>query len=580
MRRLFLLLFIFQLSISSHAQVVNTRQSLDELALQRISLISDLQALDAKAGQLEKQLARAAAKAEIADAAWTLDTDWAKKLLQEAYELSFPSEEVQARLRQIPIDSPPFVPNAIERARDAVRQRVIGIASRDKAFAKQLAQFGAKQLGRWEEHQRYGELANSAVKRGDKEEASQYIRQAFEADPTQWGTWPALSELAVQDRAAADKIIIQYIERLRTTTLSLRTGSFMRVEFLLLKLLYPSPSDPETGGRQIQSPGPAVWRAYVNYMLDYITQDEQSKPGSLKYWRLTLLSLWPPIKTYAPELIERFKELEMLSRKPGEEASWPPPDTFEASKKQYKGRMKNLRESEEPDAEVIGILIDRGEFASARRILDKLTDGPQKTDLLNKLDAKEAISLVKKGDLASAQMLAGRLIKATYILQAYPVIIEKCISNKDKPCATNMVYQATRQLKQADVTPPTLPPGVPASVLADSREFDPVLSSLCKLAQLILPINDSLAFDVLNDMVVEANASEVDTGQGRAGFDAGLFKSIAQKDEMRARQSALSFKDTLRQVISLAAIYRWKAEELNTKAKTISLRSAAPANAP
>lgn len=113
-----------------------------------------------------------------------------------------------------------------------------------------------------------------------------------------------------------------------------------------------------------------------------------------------------------------------------------------------------------------------------------------------------------------AQLLAGRLTKATYILQVYPVIIEKCVSNKDKTCATNMVYQATRQLKQADVTPPTLPAGVPASMLANGKEFDPVLSSLCKLAQSILPVNELLASDVLNEMVVAANSSEVDTGQG------------------------------------------------------------------
>ncbi|MBC7930071.1 MAG: hypothetical protein H7Z38_05825 [Rubrivivax sp.] len=266
----------------------------------------------------------------------------------------------------------------------------------------------------------------------------------------------------------------------------------------------------------------------------------------------------------------------MLSRKPGEDASWPPRDTSEAYQKQYKERMKNLLESKEPDVEVIGLLIDRGELDGARRLLDKLADGPQKTDLVNKLDAKEAVALVKKGDIAGAQMLVGRLTKAMYILQAYPVVIEKCLSNKDKPCATNMVYQAIRQLKQADVTPPVLPPGVPASVLATGKELDPVLSSLCKLTQLILPADDALASEALNEMVAAANASEVDTGLGRVGFDAEVFRKIAQKDEMRARQSALSFKDPLRQIVSLAAIYRWKAEELDARAIAAPPKSAAP----
>jgi hypothetical protein len=139
-----------------------------------------------------------------------------------------------------------------------------------------------------------------------------------------------------------------------------------------------------------------------------------------------------------------------------------------------------------------------------------------------------------------------------------------------------MVYQAIRQLKQSDVTRPVLPPGVPASVLATGKELDPILTSLCKLTQLILPADGALASDALDEMVVAANSSEIDTGMGRTGFDADVFKKIAQKDEMHARQSALSFKDTLRQIVSFAAIYRWKAEELDVKAKAVSSKPSAP----
>jgi hypothetical protein len=576
MRLFFSFLCVIQLSALTYGQIINSNPSRDELELQRISLISDLQALEAKTEQLEKPLAQASAKAEIADVAWTLDKDWAEKLLQESYELTFPSEEVRIKYRQSPIGAL-VISSTIERARWAVRQRVMVIASRDKTFAEQLVQFGAKQLGRFEEHERYSELASSAVERGNIEDAADYIRQAFNAEPTQMVMGSAMFDLAAKDRAAADKLIIQYIERLNSVSLSFRDASKARVILLLNMLINPSPTYFEAKGRQIPPPGPAVMRTYLGYMLNLIANDEQRRPDSIKSWRGLLLALWPSVKKYAPELTERFKELELLSRKPGEEASWPPRDTLETYKKQYKDRMKNLLESNEPDAEVISLLIDRGEIAGARRLIDKLADGPQRTDLLNKLDAKEAVGLVKKGDVAGAQMLAGRLTKATYILQAYPVIIEKCLSNKDKPCAVNMVYQAIRQLKQADVTRPILPPGVPASVLATGKEFDPILTSLCKLTQLILPADDALASEALNEMVAAANVSEVDTGQGRAGFDPEVFKKIAQKDEMRARQSALSFKDPLRQIVSLAAIYRWKAEELNAKAKTFSMKTTAAA---
>src|SRR2546421_4520412 len=260
MRQFLSILLALQFSAYSYGQVGNNGQSRDELEPQRISLLSELQALEARAEQLEKPLALAAAKAEVADAAWTLDRVWAKKLLQEAYELSLPSEEVRARYRQIPIDSPPVMLTATDRARLAVRRRVMSVASRDTAFAEQIVQVGAKQLGRLEEHRQYAELADSAAERGDLEDAARYIGQAFEANPTLFETWPAISALAAQDRAAADKVIIQYIERLRLVSLSTRTGSFLRVFYILNKLLYPSPSDPETGGRLIQPPGPAVIR--------------------------------------------------------------------------------------------------------------------------------------------------------------------------------------------------------------------------------------------------------------------------------------------------------------------------------
>jgi hypothetical protein len=566
MRRLFLVLLIVQLTSSSYGQVSVTSQSRDELALERISLISDLQVLEARAGQLEKVLARASAKAEIADAAWTLDKDWAERLLREAYQLTFPSEEAQAWFRQVPVGAL-VMPTATDNARWVVRQRVMSIAGRDAAFAEELVRLGAEHLGRQEEHQRYSELAEFAARRGDLNDAARYVRQAFEAEPTQGAMLPALYEVAAQDRATADKLIIQYIEHLNSVSLSFKDGSDWRVLYILGMLTHPSPTYPETGGRQIAPPSAAAMHAWVGFMLDYIVRGEQRQPGSLQRSREFLLGLWPELKKYAPDLIGRFREMEMLSRRPGDKVSWPPPDTRESFRKRKEELTKNLVESGEADPGVITLLIDRGEIAGARRLLDKLADGPPKTDLLNKLDAKEAVSLVKKGDLAGAQVLAGRLTKASYILQAYPAIIEKCISNKDKNCAASVVYQATRQLKQSDVTPPVLPPGIPASVLPTGREFDPVLSSLCKLAQLILPVDDSLAFDVLNEMVASANTSEVDTGQGRTGFDADIFKRIAHSDEARARQAASSFKDPLRQIVSLSAIYSWKAAELNLKAK-------------
>lgn len=74
---------------------------------------------------------------EIADAAWLIDNEWAKKLLRDAYELTFPDEKERERLRQECIGAKPLPPTEVERARTNLRNRVFAVA--DQAV---------KQLGR------------------------------------------------------------------------------------------------------------------------------------------------------------------------------------------------------------------------------------------------------------------------------------------------------------------------------------------------------------------------------------------------------------------------------------------------
>ncbi|HEX8072248.1 MAG TPA: hypothetical protein VF546_20045, partial [Pyrinomonadaceae bacterium] len=49
---------------------------------------------------------------------------------------------------------------------------------------------------------------------------------------------------------------------------------------------------------------------------------------------------------------------------------------------------------------------------------------------------------------------------------------------------------------------------------------------------------------------------------GRTGFDAAAFKQFAAADEARARQAAETFRDPLRRVVALAALYQRQAEAL------------------
>src|SRR5215208_5758982 len=83
-------------------QSLEKKKSGDDGVMLKVTLLSDLQALEAKAAQLNKPTGRALAMAEIADAAWPLDKALAKRLLREAYELTFPPEEERDTLRGKP----------------------------------------------------------------------------------------------------------------------------------------------------------------------------------------------------------------------------------------------------------------------------------------------------------------------------------------------------------------------------------------------------------------------------------------------------------------------------------------------
>ncbi len=67
--------------------------------------------------------------------------------------------------------------------------------------------------------------------------------------------------------------------------------------------------------------------------------------------------------------------------------------------------------------------------------------------------------------------------------------------------------------------------------------------------------------------MIAANHSELDTGQGRTGFETSLFKKLAEKDEARVNLAAMQMKDPLRQIVALVAIDQWKSDKLTADAK-------------
>lgn len=540
-------------------------------SVRKALLLADIRALEIIAAKLDQPLARAAADAEIASAAWTLDEDWSKKLLREAYELTLPGERERESMRGRKIGAALTPPAGEEAARQGVRRRVLEIAGRDKTFADGMIEFAGQQLGSMEQHLRYAELADRSERAGNLAAAGVYAMRALDAEPTLITAGSVIADISARDRAAADQLIIQYIERLRSVPLSLTDHSEMRVYLLLNSLIYyysnPFFSTTDTAlRRQTKPPGPEAMRAYLGYLIESMSDLERREPGSARRLRGYLLMAWEPLRRYAPDLTPAFTELERLSRKPGDEDS---PHSFERSaedyEKQYERRVKDALASDRPDELVIQSIISRGDFVKARKLIDKLDGGAQKTQLLEAVNAKESLALSAQGDAAGAEQLAERLQNASFILQVYPLLLKACVAAKDQACPARLVYQAVRQLKRADTTPPAPPAGIPASAVPTNRELDRVLLSLSQLAAQVAPASDTLALELLDEIVEAANRSDVDTARGRTGFDAAVFKLLATKNEARARQAAEGFKDRLRQIVALASIYQVKAEALSRK---------------
>lgn len=532
----------------------------NELELKRMALLADLQALAADASNLDTPLALALAKAEIADAAWTLDSSWSKQLLREAYELTLPTEEELSKRRDEPSGTSTLA-GSTDRARDTVRARVLQVAARDSVLAKELTDSGARKLEQRQAQGSYAALASQALQKGDTVAAGKYIEQSIKVDPTQMDPGFSIMQLAAKDREAADKLIIEYMNSLRAVPPT--TQSAARTYVMLQHLVFPASAPPIAGVPQrVPPPGPAVMKAYVSFMIENLARLEQNEPGSLQRFRPMLINVWPVLKQYAPELTGAFYQVEAMSRRQGEDASLPQGNMESLSKERYEKRVKDALDSDKPDPLTIHAVISKGDFAQARRMIDKLDDGAQKTQLIEAVNTQEAISLASKGDLAKARQLAQQLKEAVSVMRVYPVILNKCVADKDRICAADTVAQAVKQLKNSNNTPPSLPPGVPASLASTEREFDPVTLSLCQLAKAVAPLDGTLALEVLDETVQAANRSNIDTAQGRTGLETDVFKRLAAVDETRVYQATSNLKQRLPKIAALAALYQWKAQKL------------------
>jgi hypothetical protein len=553
-------------SISSIGQTRDQKPHVAPTDTEKLQLLSELQYLKVQSTGLNSPLARARAKAEIASALWYLDQAQAELMLLEAYKLTLPPEEEREQRRARAIGTDLNIPNETERARGEVRRRILQVAARNYTFAKQMVKLTADSLGGSDAHLSSVAIGHQALLSGDVATAEKYILDAIVAEPTQTAAGALIRELAKKDRAAADALIIKYIDRLRELPFSFSQAT-QRIYYVLLQLIFPTTLGMNlvpNNQAPAQPPGPAVMKAYASYVVQSLGQLIQREPGSLIRLRDVILTAGPPIKQYAPELMPAYLELERLSRGGREGNSIQTPEEIaEALRQNRQNQLDAALNRDTIDASLIEPAVRRGMFDKARKAAENLSEGDRKTQLTDLINAQEALSLLAKGNVTGAEDLAERLRTAPRILEVYSALVNRC--GKDPSCKIPLLYKALNEIKAAENPAPLAPENAPPGAILTKRELDTKLSSLSKLAALAAAVDDDLARAALTEAVSVINRTTVASELGRLGFDVELFSLGAQRDEAYVRSLATGITDSLRQIAALAAIDEWKAKELKNK---------------
>jgi hypothetical protein len=535
-------------------------QNVTALSEKQSQLLIDLQNLTAQAANLTSGLARARAYAEIADPLWVFDAPQAKELLKEAYVLTFPDPVPNASPASSGSRKNFSFPTPLELARRDLRNRVLQVASRDRAFAGSLIKLQKDNMDKSGAHIENATLAREAFGDNEIEAGSKHLIEALHADPTEAMAGMIIKALAKKDRAAADKLIIEYLGILRSVPI-LSPDDLARVYLVLLQLIYPN----LTPAQKVPPPSPEVMREYLLYVLYSLSALEQVSPGSVRRFRTVLLYAWSPINQYARDLIPSFMRLEALSRSSQDTGPIPNiQDIVDASKKSQDKKLELNLESENPDPMVIQAAVRNGEFNKARKAIDRMEESDTKNQLLDLVNAREAMTLTSKGSIDSAEVLVLKLRGAVRIIEAYGALIAK----SDKPAQKIALgYRALEQLRKAS-NQPEISPMMPAGLAPSGKEIDPKLGSLAKLFLIIVSLDDDLAESVLQETILAINRTDVDSSQGRLGFDPTLFKEATARNQTRAEQAASSISDPMRRIVALAANDKWKIDNLNKKPST------------
>ncbi|MDX2044286.1 MAG: hypothetical protein SF097_23965 [Acidobacteriota bacterium] len=531
---------------------IKVKEDKEEFQLQRELLLSELSNLDANVIGLSSTLARAVVKAEIADAVWGMDKRWAGQLLKEAFELALPDKETRQKLKELKKGSNPIEPTREMLAQEQVRRKILAVAKRDAAFFEELVKLGKEQMGEAEEVKSHSSSAYEALQAGDKKQAIESINKLFDTDPTQVSVGGAIREMAIRDRAEADKLVIGYIQALWNFPVS--SDNVHRVVSSLRSSVFPAPPFDKQG-RKIPVAGEEAQRAYYGFLIECLLGVEQREPGTAMKFRQLIVSMWPYISQQATNLTAEYLKLESVSRIPGRPDTLPTVSAEERNRNDYENATKNLNASNSVSEIVsaIGRALGQQDFETSRRLTELLPQGQLRSEYTEKVNWREAVSLLGKKDFDGAAKLASKLTEASSISDVYPQLIRNCVDKKDTGCVNSFTSELTKKLEKVDPMKAVL-----------------ILSGI---AATIASKDEPMALELLASAASVANTNGVKRAKHEehvVGFECKAFELLTPTNEARVRQMADILIDRFQRQMAFAAIYRAKANALSKLEKKLA----------
>ena len=524
----------------------------DEAQIQKSVLLSNLSALDGDAVNLNSPLARAVVKTEIADVAWNLDKQWARQLLKDAFELALPNKETRRKLQKVKKGDNPVEPTIETISQNEVRSKVLAIARRDPAFAGELARIAKEEMGEHAEGQAYSSAASAAFQADDIKQAKEYGRKIFEADPSQISAGGVIALMAVKDRGEADKLLLEYIQKLRNFPID--SSNARRIFSSLRFAVSPPPLTSLSQGRKIPIAGKEAMGAYYGFLIESLLGMESRESGASMKFRGEIVDMWPFVSHQAPELTDSYLKLEAISRMPGEPDSLPTSNLEEINKARYETVVRNAQTNKSKDeiVDAIKMALGRQDYETCRELIDKLSSSDLRSAYSEDVNRREAISLLDKNDIDGAAQIASKLNNVPSLMQVYPQMIKFCVDKKDLHCITSLTYELTRKLEKK----------------SESSKAALILS---RVAATVAAKDEAIAMDLLRQSILSANASDVKRTSENAHiveFDNKAFELLALNNEGLMFQMTKSLDDHLYRYLALAAIYRAKSSALQKKMTT------------